>query len=221
MSLPGQLLAVLADPNVSFVLLVIGIIGVVGEFHHPGTLVPGIVGALTLMLALLGFSELGVNWIGVTLVVLAAGLFVAEAHTPGFGLLAMAGILAFVAGSWLLFVPLSGPVHATSGGRVSLWLIGLGVLAVGTYILIVVRAVVRTGHLPSATGAEALLGREGVATSDLTLHGTVCIAGEDWSAIAEVGPIEVGETVEVIAVEGVTLHVHRPHEWELPDVSSL
>jgi regulator of protease activity HflC (stomatin/prohibitin superfamily) len=163
MSLQGQLLAVLADPNVSFVLLMIGIIGVVGEFHHPGTLVPGIVGALTLMLALLGFSELGVNWIGVTLVVLAAGLFVAEAHTPGFGLLALAGILAFVAGSWLLFVPLSGPVHATSGGRISLWLIGLGVLAVGSYILIVVRAVLRTRHLPSATGAEALLGREGVS----------------------------------------------------------
>jgi membrane-bound serine protease (ClpP class) len=220
MPIPGPLFPVLADPNVTYLLFIVGIIGLVGEFHHPGTLFPGIVGAVALVLALLGFSALGVNWIGVALVVLAAGLFVAEAHMPRFGLFALGGILAFVAGSLLLFTPLLGPAPSTSGRYVSPWLIALGTLAVSAYILIIVRAVLRTRHLPTRSGSEALLGQDGVATSDLTLRGTVRVGGEDWSAIAEVGPIEAGETVEVIGVEGITLRVHRPYEWKLPEGSS-
>jgi membrane-bound serine protease (ClpP class) len=220
MPIPGPLFPVLADPNVAYLLFIVGIIGLVGEFHHPGTLFPGIVGAVALVLALLGFSALGVNWIGVALVVLAAGLFVAEAHMPRFGLFALGGILAFVAGSLLLFTPLLGPAPSTSGRYVSPWLIALGTLAVSAYVLIIVRAVLRTRHLPTRSGSEALLGQDGVATSDLTLRGTVRVGGEDWSAIAEVGPIEAGETVEVIGVEGITLRVHRPYEWKLPDGSS-
>lgn len=220
MPIPGPLFPVLADPNVAYLLFIVGIIGLVGEFHHPGTLFPGIVGAVALVLALLGFSALGVNWIGVALVVLAAGLFVAEAHMPRFGLFALGGILAFVAGSLLLFTPLLGPAPSTSGRYVSPWLIALGTLAVSAYVLIIVRAVLRTRHLPTRSGSEALLGQDGVATSDLTLRGTVRVGGEDWSAIADVGPIEAGETVEVIGVEGITLRVHRPYEWKLPDGSS-
>jgi membrane-bound serine protease (ClpP class) len=220
MPIPGPLFPVLADPNVAYLLFIVGIIGLVGEFHHPGTLFPGIVGAVALVLALLGFSALGVNWIGVALVVLAAGLFVAEAHMPRFGLFALGGILAFVAGSLLLFTPLLSPAPSTSGRYVSPWLIALGTLAVSAYVLIIVRAVLRTRHLPTRSGSEVLLGQDGVATSDLTLRGTVRVGGEDWSAIAEVGPIEAGETVEVIGVEGITLRVHRPYEWKLPDGSS-
>jgi membrane-bound serine protease (ClpP class) len=220
MPIPGPLFPVLADPNVAYLLFIVGIIGLVGEFHHPGTLFPGIVGAVALVLALLGFSALGVNWIGVALVVLAAGLFVAEAHMPRFGLFALGGIVAFVAGSLLLFTPLLGPAPSTSGRYVSPWLIALGTLAVSAYVLIIVRAVLRTRHLPTRSGSEALLGQDGVATSNLTLRGTVRVGGEDWSAIADVGPIEAGETVEVIGVEGITLRVHRPYEWKLPDGSS-
>jgi membrane-bound serine protease (ClpP class) len=220
MPIPGPLFPLLADPNVAYLLFIVGLIGLVGEFHHPGTLFPGIVGAVALVLALLGFSALGVNWIGVALVMLAAGLFVAEAHMPRFGLFALGGILAFVAGSLLLFTPLLGPAPSTSGRYVSPWLIALGTLAVSAYVLIIVRAVLRTRHLPTRSGSEALLGQDGVATSDLTLRGTVRVGGEDWSAIAEVGPIGAGETVEVIGVEGITLRVHRPYEWKLPDGSS-
>src|SRR5215831_20098525 len=197
MSLPQTLLGVLADPNVTYLLFILGIIGVVAEIHHPGTLLPGIGGALALLLALVGFGELGVNWIGVTLVLVAVGLFIAEAHASGFGLLALGGILAFVAGSWLLFVPLGGPgpaglAAAASGSRVSPWLIALGTLVLGGYILLVVRAVLRTRYLPKVTGAEALLGQDGVAISDLAPRGTVRVGGEDWTAIAEGKPIQAG-----------------------------
>lgn len=219
MSIPiaGPVLPVLADPNVAYLLFILGIVGLVGEVHHPGTLFPGIVGAIALVLALLGFSMLGVNWIGVALVVLAAGLFVAEAHTPGFGLFALGGIIAFVAGSLLLFMPVVGPAPATSARYVSPWLIAFGTLAVSGYVLIVVRAVLRARRFPIRSGAETLLGQEGVATSDLALRGTVRVGGENWSAIAEAGPIAAGETVEVLAVEGLTLRVHRPYEWRLPE----
>ncbi len=130
MTIAEPLVSVLADPNVAYLLFILGIIGLVGEFHHPGTLFPGIVGAVALVLALVGFSALGVNWIGVALVVLAAGLFVAEAHMPGFGLFALGGILAFVAGSLLLFMPILGSAPTTSHGYVSPWLIALGTIAV-------------------------------------------------------------------------------------------
>lgn len=220
MPIPGPLLSVLADPNVAYLLFIVGIIGLVGEIHHPGTLVPGIVGAVALVLALLGFSVLGVNWIGVALLVLAAGLFVAEAHTPQFGLFALGGIIAFVAGSLLLFTPLLGPAPTTSGRYVSPWLIALGTLMVSGYVLIVVRAVLRTRRLPAKSGNEALLGKEGITTSDLTPRGTVRVGGEDWSAVAEVSPIAAGEVVEVLAVEGITLRVHRPYEWRLLEGSS-
>src|SRR5260370_38719853 len=107
MPIPGPLFSVLVDPNVAYLLFILGIIGLVGEFHHPGTLFPGIVGAVALVLALLGFSALGVNWIGVVIVMLAAGLLVAEAHTPGFGRFALCGIAAFVAARLLPFLLLS------------------------------------------------------------------------------------------------------------------
>jgi membrane-bound serine protease (ClpP class) len=221
LSIPSPFLSVLADPNVAYLLFILGIVGLIGEFHHPGTLFPGIIGAVALALALLGFSMLGVNWVGVALLVLAAGLFVAEAHTPQFGLLALGGVIAFVAGSLLLFTPFASSAPETPDRSISPWLIGLGTLAVSSYILVVVRAVLRTRRLPSRSGREALLGKEGVATTDLAPRGTVRVNGEEWSAIAEIGPVQAGETVEVIAVEGLTLHVHRPYEWRLPDDSLL
>jgi membrane-bound serine protease (ClpP class) len=221
LSIADPFLSVLADPNVVYLLFILGIVGLVGEFHHPGTLFPGIIGGVALALALLGFSIVGVNWVGVALLVLAAGLFVAEAHTPQFGLLALGGVIAFVTGSLLLFTPFASPAPETPDRSISPWLIGLGTLAVSSYILVVVRAVLRTRRLPSRSGSGALLGKEGVATTDLALRGTVRVNGEEWSAIAEVGPIQAGERVEVLAVEGLTLRVHRPYEWRLPDDSLL
>src|SRR5260221_14568674 len=108
MSLPGPLLAALADPDVTYLLLVVGIVGLVAEFHHPGTLVPGVVGALALVLALVGFNEPGITWVGLALVVLAAALFVPEAPAPRFGLVSLGGLLALVTGPWLPFGCASG-----------------------------------------------------------------------------------------------------------------
>ena len=107
MSLPEPLIAVLSDPNVAYILFLIGIIGLVAEAYHPGGFLPGIVGGIALILALIAFSLLPVNWVGVLLMLLAVGLFLAEAHTPGVGLLGLGGVLLFVTGSLLLFTPFS------------------------------------------------------------------------------------------------------------------
>lgn len=196
----------LTNPDVTYLLLLVGITGVVAEFHHPGTIIPGVAGALALLLALLGFSELGVNWLGLALIGLATGLFVAEAHAARYGALALGGVATFVVGSWLLFA-------GSSGSRVSFWLIGVGALALSGYFLVALRAVLRARRLPYRTGVEALRGQDGVAITDLAPRGSVRIAGEDWSAVADAAPIKAGEAVEVLWAEGLTLRVHRPYEW--------
>lgn len=216
MSLPEPLLAALSDPNVAYILFLIGIIGLIAEAYHPGGFIPGIAGGIALILALIAFSLLTVNWVGVLLMLLAVGLLLAEAHTPSVGLLGIGGILLFVAGSLLLFVPFSSPSGAAATLSVSPWLVAGSTLGVTAFFLLLIRASLRTRRLPISTGPEALLGKEGVAISDLTPGGSVRVDGEDWSAIAEVGPINSGEIVEVIGVEGVTLRVHRPFEWRLP-----
>jgi membrane-bound serine protease (ClpP class) len=216
MNLPEPLLAVLSDPNVAYILFLVGIIGLVAEAYHPGTFLPGILGGVSLVLALIAFTLLSINWVGALLILLAVGLFLAEAHTPGVGLLGLGGALVFLIGSLLLFTPFSSGAATTLS--VSPWLVAASTLGVTAFFLLLIRASLRTRRLPIATGSEALLGKEGIATSDISPRGAVRIDGEDWSAIAEAEPINSGERVEVIGVEGVTLRVHRPYEWRLPEV---
>ncbi|HET9110007.1 MAG TPA: NfeD family protein [Ktedonobacterales bacterium] len=221
MSLPEPLLAVLSDPNVAYILFLIGIIGLIAEAYHPGALFPGITGMVALILALVGFSLLSVNLLGIALILLAVGLFLAEAHMPGIGVLAVAGTLVFVIGSLLLFAPFSSGFGALALLTISPVLIGASTLGVMAFFLLLIRASLRTRRLPARTGREALLGKEGVVTSALTPKGVVRVDGEDWSAIAEAEPINTGELVEIIGVEGVTLRVHRPHEWGVSEVSPI
>ncbi|HZC04788.1 MAG TPA: NfeD family protein [Ktedonobacterales bacterium] len=220
MSLPEPLLTVLNDPNVAYILFLIGIVGVIAEAYHPGALFPGITGVLALILGLLAFSLLSVNLLGVALILLAVGLFLAEAHTSGMGLLGLAGAVTFVTGSLLLFAPFSSAFGVAALLTVSPLLIGASTLGVMAFFLLLLRASLRTRRLPITTGPEALLGKEGIATSALSPSGVVRVDGEDWSAIADVEPINSGERVEIIGVEGVTLRVHRPHEWRLPEIPS-
>jgi membrane-bound serine protease (ClpP class) len=221
MNLPQALYGILSDPNVAYILFVAGIMGLLAEFYHPGTLLPGISGAVALVLAFVAFGTLPTNWGGVILILVAVGLFIAEAHTPGIGVLAAMGLVAFVLGSLLLFTPLTARSLAAPDLRVSPWLVGVATVGVATFFLFIVRAALRVRHLPVVTGRESLLGQEGVATTDLQPRGTVRIGGEDWSAISEPEPIKAGEVVEVIGVEGVTLHVRRPYSWSIPDLPEL
>lgn len=209
MSLPERILQTIADPNIAYILLTIGMIGIIAELYNPGTLFAGITGAIALILAFFALGSLPTNWAGVLLLLLAVGLFVAELNTEGTGILAVGGLVAFVLGSLMLYRPFTPTSPAMPEVRVSPWLVGSMAVGIGGFFLLVVRAVLRARRAPVTTGAQALTGRSGVAVSDLEPAGTVRVDTETWSAVAEGGPIQRGEVVEVVGVEGVTLRVRR------------
>jgi membrane-bound serine protease (ClpP class) len=207
MTLPERILLVIIDPNIAYILFTLGTIGLIAELYHPGTLFPGITGAISLILAFVAFGNLPVNWAGVLLLILAFALFVAELYAEGIGFLAVGGLIAFVLGSLMLFAPARPTWPGLPALRVSPWLIMSTTTAIGGFFLIVLRAVVRTRHEPVATGIPALIGKAGITLSDLAPFGTVRVDSETWSAVADPGPISSGEPIRVVDVDGVTLRV--------------
>jgi membrane-bound serine protease (ClpP class) len=211
MNLPERILHAIADPNIAYLLLSIGFIGIIAELYNPGIIFPGVTGAISLLLAFVALGSLPVNWAGVVLLVLGLGLFVADLATEGIGILAVGGLVAFVLGSLMLYSPFTPPSPAMPDVRVSPWLIIGVAAAMSALLLFVGRALVRARHEPVAIGAPALLGRAGTAESRLAPRGTVRIDSEVWSAAVEEGadPIAPGESVEVVGLEGVVLRVRR------------
>jgi membrane-bound serine protease (ClpP class) len=211
MSLPERILHVIADPNIAYLLLTIGFIGIIAELYNPGLIFPGATGAIALILAFVAFGSLPVNWAGVALLVLGIGLFIADLATEGIGMLAVGGLVAFVLGSLMLYSPFTPPSPVMPAARVSPWLIAGAAAAMAAFLLLVGRALLRARRAPVAIGASALVGRTGIAESRLDPHGTVRINSEIWSAVVEpeTAAIAAGEGVEVIGLEGVVLRVRK------------
>ncbi len=204
MPLGLRLLSILTIPTVAYILFIGGLVGLWVEFSHPGVSIPGVLGVVSLLLGLYGLSILPVNWAGIVLVVLAFGFFVAEIYSPSYFILTTGGIVALVAGSLLLF---SSPDPSL---RVDPWVIVLvaGVVAVAVVLILI--AVIRGQRRPVVSGAESLVGIRGVARQPLDPAGLVFADGALWRAQVVDGPIAEGEEVEVVAVEGLLLHVRRP-----------
>jgi membrane-bound serine protease (ClpP class) len=195
---------VVAEPNIAYLLFIVGVIGVIAELYSPGLVVPGLVGALALILAMLAFGDLPLWWGGLALLLVGVALMLAELHVEGFGVLGIAGIAAFLFGSLFLYSP-----PGADGLAVSPWLLALMAATLGTFVLGVMRAVLRSRRTAVTTGSQALRGRTGTALSDLTPSGTVEVDRESWSARAVEGPIGRGEPIVVIDVKGVVLEVAR------------
>ena len=209
MTLPERLLHAITDPSVAYLLFGLGVLGLIAELYSPGLLLPGVVGAIALALALVGFDSLPITWAGLGLLGLAFALFVAELFAAGGGVLGVGGLVAFVAGSLLLYQR-GGPDAVTLPAlQVDPWLIGIVAALLAGPLGGVLRAVVRARREPVATGIEALVGSEGAATSELAPDGTVRLAGEEWRARAVDAPIHLGDPITVVDVEGVTLWVTR------------
>ncbi|WP_169927652.1 NfeD family protein [Labilithrix luteola] len=207
-----QALQVLSNPSVAYLLFLLGLLGIVAEVYHPGAIVPGTLGTIGIVLALVAFGNLPISWAGVLLILLAIGLFVAEIHTA-MGVLGALALAALVAGSLLLY---GRPGALTPGApasaiRVSPWLIAAMSALVAAFFLGVVRATLRARRLAVRTGTAALVGRSGVALSELSPTGTVRVDSEVWTAATEPEdePIHQGEHVEVVGTSGVTLRVTK------------
>jgi len=203
MSASQRFLSALAHPNLAYILLTLGFLGIYFELSHPGAVLPGVVGGICLLLAFFGLSVLPVNYAGIALILLALLLFVAEVKVTSYGLLTVGGIISLVLGSLLLFR------SAEPALRVSFELV-LGI-ALGMAIIVgfLARLAFRAQTRRVTTGNEGLVGARGVAVSALTPKGKVKVAGEYWYAVAD-APIEAAAEVEVTGVDGLTLRVGRP-----------
>jgi membrane-bound serine protease (ClpP class) len=198
----------LFDPNISYLLLTIGFYALLIELFHPGALVPGVTGVVCLVLAFAASSVLPLNWGGVLLILLAVALFVLDIKAAAHGALTVAGLVAFVVGSLLLYSP-PGPRSPTlpDVAVATPLLIGMAAAAGLTSLLIVGTAIRLSNSGPRLTATERLVGAAGVAQSELDPDGTVRVAGQLWSAHADGPSLGVGETVRVVARRGLTLHV--------------
>lgn len=190
----------LSNPNVAYVLLLIGFYGVVYELANPGTVLPGILGAVCLVLALYAFQLLPVHWAGLALIGLGLGLMIAEAFAPSLGALGLSGTAIFVIGS-LTLIGSDAP-----GQRISMPLIGGLALSSALLLFFVVRLGLRARRRPVVSGWEELIGAAGTAVSGFPGAGSVHLHGEVWSARCP-QPIPPGQPVRVQGRDGLTLLV--------------
>lgn len=196
----SQLLAAITNPNVAYILMLIGIYGLIFEFSNPGAFVPGIAGAICLLLALYSFQVLPVNYAGLGLILLGILLMVSEALAPGYGALGIGGVIAFVAGSIILMdtdVP---------GFGVSLPLISAFAFISSILFTLVLVMAVKSRKRPVVSGQEEMLGAMAVVLSDFEGDGRVRVHSETWNARSSV-PLTKGQKVRIKSMEGLILDV--------------
>ena len=196
-----RFLFTIADPNIAYILLSLGMLGIMLELFNPGTIFPGVVGATCLLLSFYSLGMLPVNYAGILLIVLAFGLFVAEVFITSHGLLALGGIASLTVGSMIL---MSSPLFQINPGLIA------GVVIVATvFVVFVIGAIVRTHRRRQQTGREAMVGTVAVARTTLDPTGTVFVHGERWEATVDEGKVEPGEEVVITKVEGLRLRVAK------------
>ncbi len=197
-----ELLSAITDPNVAYILLMIGLYGLIFEFYNPGTGVGGIVGIICLLVGAYALQMLPINYAGLALIIVGVGLMVAEAFTPSFGVLGLGGVAAFVIGSIILMDT------DLPGYQVSVPIIAAVAAASGALVFFTIGAAVRARRASVVAGAEALIGAEGEVLDDFERDGRIRAAGEIWRARSH-EPLGKGTRIKVAAVDGLRLEVVR------------
>ncbi len=199
-SLRQRLLMALADPRIAFILFAVGALCVYFEFQHPGAIVPGVVGSVSVVLALYGFHMLPINLTGVLLLGVAVGLFVLEAKVGGFGVLGAGGIAAAIIGA-LILIDVRTPEL-----RLPLSLVLAVVVPFAVILIFMLKLAVRARHMKVTTGMAGMIGLHGRAQTAIAPEGTVFVRGELWRARSPMS-IAKGEGVRVTDINGLTLNV--------------
>jgi membrane-bound serine protease (ClpP class) len=200
-----ELLKALSDPNIAYLLMTLGTIGLLAELYNPGAVLPGIVGAISLILGFYALQSLPINYAGVLLLLLGIVLFVLEATVTSYGLLAIGGILSMLLGS-LMLIKTDAPFLQISW-TVIVPVIGFAALVTFAMVGMGLRAMRRR----PVTGSEGMIGLVGMAKTALAPRGQVAVRGELWEAMSD-EPVEAGVMVEVTAIEGLTLRVKSTPE---------
>ncbi len=201
-------LALLANPNVAYLLLVLGLLGIVAEAVTPGAGFPGVAGVLCLLLSFYGLLRLPTNWIGLGLIVAGIVMFLVDIKVAGWAL-SIGALVAFALGSLLIFTPFwIEPSGAAPVARLNPWLIVGATGGVGAFFFLGLAAAVKAQFRPVAVGTETLVGQTGVVKQDLAPQGIVHVRGEEWSAVSAIGAtLPAGTPIRVLSVDGLTLRV--------------
>ena len=198
----SELLGVITSPTIAYLLLLIGVYGLIFEGYNPGAVFPGVIGAICLLIALYAFQMLPVNYAGFALLILGIILMIGEAVAPSFGALGIGGVIAVVIGS-IILIDTDVP-----GFMISRPLIGAIALVSSFGLMAIIGVAVKARQRPVVSGREELLGAEGTALSDFEQQGNVFVHSERWSAVTG-SPLREGQAVVVTGIDGLTLEV-RP-----------
>jgi len=201
----NKLLSVITDPNIAYILILLGIYGLFFEFMNPGFVLPGVIGAICLLLALYALQVLPVNYAGLALILLGIIFMVAEVFAPSFGALGIGGVIAFVFGSLILFDIEDNEI------RVAVPLIVAISLVTAGFFLVVIRMVFAAHRKPVVSGVEELLGSIGEVLEDFEQRGNIRIHGEIWQGSTHT-PLQRGHRVRVTAIDGLILQVEPERE---------
>jgi len=199
-SLRTKILKAISNPNVAYILMMIGLAGLYFELAHPGAVFPGVIGSISLLLAFFAFQTLPVNYTGILLIILALVFFILEIKVTSYGMLSVAGVVTLVLGSLMLFE------KGIPGMSVSWQVLLPTVLLIAGFFVVVTGLVVKSHRIKSKTGAEGMVGDIGIVKKALSPEGKVFVHGELWNAVSGV-PIEEGAKVRVTQVENLVLTV--------------
>ena len=202
MSLRHKILATLSDPNIAYILMLVGLAGIYFEFTNPGAILPGVIGGISLILAFFAMQTLPVNFAGVLLILFGVLLFIAEIKVISHGLLTVGGIISLFLGSLMLF---NSPDPAL---RVSFKVLIPSVAIISLFFVAVIALVVKAQMQNQYTGSEGMAGERGEAMTDVHDDGRVFIKGEHWHAFSD-KKIEKGKKIKVVKVEGLKLKIEE------------
>jgi len=196
-----------SNPNISYLLLMAGVLGIAMELYHPGVIFPGVLGAISLILAFISFQFVPVNIGGILLILIGAGMLIAEAFVPSMGILGVGGAAAVIIGGFLLVDELDPNLMADPNYGVSPWAMWPMVLAVVGCILLIGVAVMRSRRRPNPTGETGMVGQTGRAVTAINAEGgRVQVGTEVWAAISK-APIESKARIRITAIDGMRLSV--------------
>jgi membrane-bound serine protease (ClpP class) len=202
MGIRHRILDTISNPNIAYILMMIGLVGLYFELSNPGAILPGVIGGICLVLAFFAFQTLSINYAGILLILLAVIFFIAEIKVQSFGLLAVGGIISLLLGSMMLF---DSPIPAL---RLSWKVLIPTVLLASIFFLVTAGLAFKAYRRKPTTGSEGLLGLEGLAMTDINPEGKVFVHGENWDAFSE-QIITRGEKVIVLEVEGLKIKVKK------------
>lgn len=201
-SLSDQILEVLSDPNIAFILFTLGTLGLVMELYNPGAIVPGVVGGICIILAFFSFQVLPINFSGIALIIFAIILFLLEIKVPSYGILSIGGVISLVLGG-LFLVDSPGPYLQVSKSVI----ISVAIVAAAFFIF-VIRYVVKAHRKQVETGHEGMVGQIATVKERIDPEGLVYVAGALWKAVAD-EPVDVGARVTVVSSDGMVLKVKK------------